>query len=690
MQRKLLFRSVLIIALFLVALWQLYPTVNLQKLKTRSAQLKQQLTEASGLTPSQISVALINDELERTIRHKMRKATSDSMSHAISIGENLALVEEKLDKTERKAIKQGLDLQGGAYLVYEMDYKEFINSIAKNKSPEFTEEIKQVDADAKLRDLDFFDVLEETFTQKNMSLGQYFGKIGESDNKIIEGMRKEAEESITRALEVLRNRIDQFGVSEPIIQKQGDNRIVVQLAGVQDVNRAKRIIGETAKLEFKLVRDWEDTWAVVQKIDKIVKNRKYGILDSTQTVSVETDTNLSGGRKRSEQEVNLSELFGETDEAAKDSMMTDSTLNVDKEMFDENPFLSLFGNVRNLMAAPKQNIPTINRILNYPEVQDVIPKDSEFLWSSKPEISVRDKENEYYYLLLVKKEPELTGEYLESADVQVGGGGSNSFNAGGQSIVSLSMNAEGAKIFARVTGANIGKHLAIVLDNKISSFPRIKDKIPYGNATIDGMANINEAKDLVVVLRAGALPAKLESIEERTVGPSLGQDSIKKGTTSAVVGLVLVMIFMIIYYQFSGIIADIALILNIIFLLAILAAFHFTLTLPGVAGIILTIGMAVDANVLIFERIREELRTGKTIRASIDSGYGRAFRTIWDANLTTLLTALVLYQFGTGPIRGFAVTLGIGIMASMFTAIVVTRLIYDFMTTRMTIKKLSI
>ncbi|RKY89418.1 protein translocase subunit SecD, partial [candidate division KSB1 bacterium] len=288
----------------------------------------------------------------------------------------------------------------------------------------------------------------------------------------------------------------------------------------------------------------------------------------------------------------------------------------------------------------------------------------------------------------VKKEPELTGKYLNDADVQIGGG--SSLASAGQPVVTMKMNSEGAKIFARVTGANVGRRLAIVLDNKVYSAPRINTKIPHGNAIIEGMADMKEAKDLAIVLRAGALPAPVKIIEERTVGPSLGADSIRKGTKSAIIGLILVIVFMMIYYRLSGLIADIALVMNLIIILAVLAGFHFTLTLPGVAGIILTIGMAVDANVLIFERIREELRTGKTIRASIDAGYSRAFTTILDANITTLITAIVLYQFGTGPIRGFALTLSIGILSSMFTALVVTRLIFDYITEKFALRKLSI
>jgi preprotein translocase subunit SecD len=676
----------------LVALWQLYPTFNLQNLKDKEASYIEQISEMAPVSPDEIRAALIEESLDSYLRKKSRSMSPDSLSQVLALAEKLVGVNDKVDNTSTKAIKRGLDLQGGTYLVYEVDFQEFINNVAKSKDADFERLIQEVDREAKQEDLEFFDVLESKISSEEKSLNEYFGKKGDSNRKILTDLKKEAEDAINRSLEVLRNRIDQFGVSEPSIQKQGSRRIVVELAGIQDVGRAKKIIGKTALLEFKLVREWEDTWSIVQKIDKIVKRRKYGELDTTMLGSLEqspVDSAAAAEKKmRDDEEVDLAELFGEDVEEA-DSLGEDTTISVDKKMFEENPFLSLFGNVNNLMAAPKQNIPIINRILNYPEVKEVIPGDSEFLWSSKSEPMVTE-EKEYYYLLMVKSEPELTGEYLEAADVQVSGGGGDAMSAAGQSEVHLTFNAEGSKIFSRVTGANVGKHLAIVLDEKIASHPRIKERIPYGNARIDGMANIDEAKDLVVVLRAGALPAKLESIEERTVGPSLGQDSINKGQASAIVGLLLVIVFMVIYYRYSGIIADVALVLNIIFLLAILAAFHFTLTLPGVAGIILTIGMAVDANVLIFERIREELRTGKTIRASIDSGYARAFSTILDANITTLLTALVLYQFGTGPIRGFAVTLAIGIVASMFTAIVVTRVIFDFITSKWSLKTLSI
>jgi preprotein translocase subunit SecD len=284
---------------------------------------------------------------------------------------------------------------------------------------------------------------------------------------------------------------------------------------------------------------------------------------------------------------------------------------------------------------------------------------------------------------LLKKRAVLTGEYLTDARVQI----DTQYN---EPYVSLSFDSRGARLFEQITGANIKKRLAIVLDNMVNSAPVIQDRIAGGRAQITGRFTMEEARDLAIVLRAGALPAPVKIIEERTVGPSLGRDSIEKGLKSMLIGGLIVILFMIIYYKFAGILADLALLLNIIFIAAGLAFFGATLTLPGIAGVILIIGMAVDANVLIFERIREELRLGKTPRAAVDGGYSKALVTILDANITTLIAALVLFQFGTGPIKGFAVTLSIGIIASLFTAIFITRLIFDYFIIERGMKRISI
>ena len=308
----------------------------------------------------------------------------------------------------------------------------------------------------------------------------------------------------------------------------------------------------------------------------------------------------------------------------------------------------------------------------------------QFLFSNDSELI--GTSGEYYRLYYIEDKPELTGGVVEKAKANLGSlGGGNA----GLPVVSLDMNSEGAKTWSRVTGANIGERIAIVLDGKVHMAPNIREKIPGGRTQIEGFEDMNEAKDIAIILRAGALPAPIEIIEERTVGPSLGADSIAKGQKSILIGLAIVFVFMLVYYKLSGGIANLALVWNIVLILAVLASLGATLTLPGIAGLILTVGMCIDANVIIFERIREELKKGKTPKSAIEGGYNRAITTIIDANLTTVIAALVLYQFGTGPIKGFATVLFWGILISMFTAVYVTRTIF-YTITKKSIKNISI
>jgi len=380
--------------------------------------------------------------------------------------------------------------------------------------------------------------------------------------------------TMDQAIKTIRNRIDQFGVAEPDIRKQQGNRIQVQLPGLQDPERAIKIIGQTAHLEFKMVDDTAD-------MEKALK----GILAPGRELSVILNRQGNGE-------------------------------------YTETP-------------------------------------------------------------IVLKRDSVLTGEYITDAKVQL-----DTWN---QPYVSITFNGRGGSIFANLTGENVNKRMAIVLDGKVYSAPVIQEKIGGGRASITGQFTREEARDLAVVLRAGSLPAPVIILEQRTVGPSLGQESIDKGIMSAVIGMALVLAFMVLYYGFAGMVADFVLCLNIMLILAGLAAFGATLTLPGIAGIILTIGMAVDANVIIFERIREELRRGLSAKAAIAEGYGRATLTILDANVTTVIAAIILYQFGTGPVRGFAVTLTLGIITSMFTAIFVSRILFDLYTkNRASDAKLSI
>jgi len=589
--------------------------------------------------------------------------------------ERLKLEDPKTyEKLLDKSIKLGLDLQGGMHVVMEVDVEELVKALAKNKDSRFEEAWKEAKEIVAKEDADFITVFALKLEEKGADLARYFGTKSRKDkDEIISYLRKQSEEAINRSLEIIRNRVDEFGVSEPTIQKQGTNRIIVELAGITDPARVRKLLGKTALLEFRLLKDEQITQNVAAKINEYIKGKISK--EDTSKVSEPQDTSV----------VTPEELFGKTEEeAAPDTTEKDSAALAREKLFKENLFFIHPGDPQRLLV-PEENVARLKLILEDPDIQKIIQNEAgnaEFLWGKM------DPTGEYYSVYLVDKQPVLTGETITDAFPQPGSG----YDPGsfGKFEVSLTFNDDGARIFSRVTGANIGKRLAIVLDRKVHSAPTIQAKIRDGRARITGLETMEEAKDLSVVLKAGALPAPVKLLEERTVGPSLGRDSISKGTKSALIGLLLVAIFMIIYYKFSGFIADLALIINIIIILGVMSYFHATLTLPGIAGIILTIGMAVDANVLIFERIREELAKGKTVWSSIETGYGRAFITILDANITTLIAAVVLYNFGSGPIKGFALTLMIGIVASMFTAVFVTRTIFEYLLEKKLLKKMSI
>jgi preprotein translocase subunit SecD len=589
-----------------------------------------------------------------------------------------------------KAIRLGLDLQGGMYLKLEVDLPTLIEQIARNKDDRFNELLSNIKEEMNVGREDVLTILNRHFDQEGIPLNRYWGERGESNSKIITYLKKEAKEAVDRSLKILRNRIDQFGVSEPSIQLVGSRRILIELPGISDPDQAKELIGATALLEFKLLKEPMVFSDIIERIDKKLSKDKGKDIKEEEFVSAEEDTAQKEVEQKVSQDkaISVSELFGEDEEElfSEDTTEADTSILVDEDIFEENPFLALLRDMSRYghnFSVPVENIRAVKKILDKEEIKKLIPPDAAILWSSEV-FKVGDKS--YREMFLLNKESEITGKYLTDARVTIG----SDVQSAGRPEVNFALNRRGARIFSRVTGANIEKRLAIVLDGRVFTAPRIQSKIPDGRGRITGIQDMDEAKLISIILKAGALPAPVQIIEERTIGPSLGKDSVTQGQWSALIGMGIVILFMIVYYKMAGFVADIALLLNLVVLMAVLAQFKFTLTLPGVAGIVLTIGMAVDANVLVFERIREELRTGKTVRASIDSGYARAFRTILDANITTLLTALVLYQFGTGPIRGFAITLSIGIVVSMFTALIVTRLIFDYITYRRTLTKLSI
>lgn len=488
-------------------------------------------------------------------------------------------------------INLGLDLQGGVHLAYEVEADKAVEGAAERLKSDLGtnlrkeqifytyleregEKIEIVLLNPEVKKnfdtylADRYPTLKEVSSQRE---GDRVKVLLELDPRQVAEVKKSA---IDQALETIRNRVDQFGVAEPDISRQGEDMILVQLPGIKDPERAKELIGKTALLEFKLL---------------------------------------------------------------------DEEYDLGRALAGDIPF---------------------GDVILYEREKD-------------PETGVVRKRP-----YLIKDKTLMTGDALKDAHVRL-----DQYN---NPYVALSFHPAGARLFEQITTENVGKRLAIILDGTVYSAPVIKQPISGGAAVIEGRFTLDEARDLAIVLRAGSLPAPIKIVEERTVGPSLGQDSINKGIKATIIGGLLVILAMIFYYRFAGCVATVALLLNIVLLLAAMALLRGTLTLPGIAGIALTVGMAVDANVLIYERIREEMRLGKTPGAALAAGYSRAFLTIMDSNVTTIIAALVLLQFGTGPIKGFAITLSIGIAASMFTAIVVTRFIFDFVLHNFRIKRWSI
>ncbi len=581
----------------------------------------------------------------------------------------------ELINLKSRSVNLGLDLQGGMHVILEVDIKELLNQLAKNKNQEFVDALDQTAREVQESDEDFITVFNQNLTEAGARLVRYYGSRDlSSEENVLDYLREQSEETVTRAQEILTNRVDEFGVSEPIIQRQGSNRIIIELAGVTDPTRVRQLIGKTAKLEFRLLKDKEISLLVAEKMQAFVQS-KIAPLDTAETEEADQGA-------EADTSINLDELF-RTD--AEKSAVTDTTAGAEDDLYEQNLFF-LHPNNQQTLLVPIEKKEKFKELLALDEIQQIIKDEAGeavYLWGAREEY-----EGQYNEVYLVNNREELTGETITEADPRAG----SQMDPGsiGKFEVSFTLNDDGARIFSRVTGANIKKRLAVILDNQVYLAPEIQVKIRDGRSRITGLNTMDEAQDLSIVLRAGALPAPVEIIEERTVGPSLGLDSIISGGRSGMYGMILVVIFMLIYYKLSGGLADLALSLNIIFIMAVMAYFNATLTLPGIAGIILTIGMAVDANVLIFERIREEIAKGKTVKSSIDQGYGNAFSAILDANVTTFIAGIVLYTFGTGPIKGFALTLMIGIVASMFTAIVVTRVVFDYAIAKWSIKELSI
>ena len=496
----------------------------------------------------------------------------------------------------------------------------------------------------------------------------------------------EAQSTLERVKTILTNRIDKFGVSEPEITTFGSSRIVVKLPGLQDPERAKNLLGKTAMLEFRMQRPDTDIQEALDAMDKVFKGDLPGVATAEdapvtpETAAPETPETPAAP----ETEVAKTDTAG-TENPFGDLEDLAASDKAAEDYLKDHPFSGRVIAQPGLMGTPlfvsEDEVQQVQAMLDDPRTPRKL-RDIEFQLGAEPRTFGDNVQLRPLYLVDAK--PALTGDHLKSAKPTANN------DSPGLWQVSFVLDSRGGRSFAKTTGENIGRYLAISLDGRVSSAPRIESRSPGGQGVITGQFTNPEAKDLATLLEAGALPVDIYIAEERTVGPSLGSDSIRMGVSAAMYGSILVILFMIVYYRMSGVVSVIALISNILILMAILGEAGLVLTLPGIAGIILTVGMAVDANVLINERIREELRKEKTIRASVQSGYANATRTILDANITTLIAGIILWIFGSGPIKGFAVTLSIGIATSVFTALVMTRFILEMVTRNQGQKKMSI
>ncbi len=581
----------------------------------------------------------------RTYMYNRQEASSTEAEWQAFLNENRA----KVESAEERALKLGLDLRGGMHVTLEVNVESLVRNLATDTDQVFDEVLAASKARVDRTGEPFVSAFVSEFESRdsNARLSRYFRSSDEDITRRSENadvsryLQAEADEAVTRAIEIIRDRVDRYGVTEPSIQRQGTRRVVVELPGVDEPDRVKQLLRGTARLEFRLMSEPEELTASVSEIIE------YFDVDSTS--------------------------------AAPDSAAVDSTLDIEdllnaQDQTATNALLQVLNPVGQgvvFAEVTSADSARANALLSDPVVQDLLPPDIRLMYTSGPQ-GVDQNGNEVFLLLGVRNEVEMTGEVVRDASVDFD-------QITNMPEVSMTMNSEGAKTWLRLTGANVGKQVAIVLDNVVYSYPIINERIPSGRTTINGLDSQAEAQDIVTILKSGALPAPVEIVEERTVGPSLGAKSVRAGTRSVMFGLMLVALFMVFYYRSGGLVAVFALLLNIVFVFGILAGFNATLTLPGIAGIVLTIGMAVDANVLIFERIREEQGTGKTLKAAIDAGYAKALSAIIDANITTFFVGAILYSFGVGPIKGFAVTLMAGILSSMFSAIVFSRIIFDYL-----------
>ena len=681
-------------------------------------------------------------DLEREEQEAQNRAINGKDSTALATFENLHGETFRTAKLNR--IKLGLDLRGGMYVMMEVAVDTLLRETAARETIDeiFDEVIKATHNEAEASSADYLDVFFANFDRiarpKGKSLISYFDVPGVqdvTDEKVKTKLRDDVNGAIDQALEVIRQRIDKFGVSEPSISKQGSRRIVLELPGVNNEKEMRQLLSTTARLEFKLVRNNADIIKALYRIDEyLARSSKkanptvdtaIALADSTikadSSAKVDTaKTIANASAKKGKKVTKLADAAKKGDTTKVDSTKVDSTAktasadssdpykkvkDADKpkryqqdhqlttllQIFpldQEGRFISKNGepmllykesqvpDLEYVIYVTSKGYAKFKEMMSRTDIARIVPSDLQLLRSAKPFNVSKDGRDTTYALWCVLAAPQLTGEYITDARA-------SSDPMSNQPVVMMEMDQEGSEKWADITGKNIKKKIAIVLDDQVYSAPVVQNKIAGGSSQITGMDSPEEARLLEIVLKAGALKAPVKIVEERLVGPSLGEDSIRRGLIASGIAFFLVILFMTMYYSTAGIVANLAVMINVLLILSILTpvviAGGGTLTLPGIAGIILTIGMAVDANILVFERVREELSKGRTLRASVDEGFRRALNAILDSNTTSFMTGMILFLLGTGPVQGFALTLMIGILTTLFTAFVVSRAMIELM-----------
>ena len=662
MQSKGAIRFVAIL-LMLASIWQLSFTLVTNRQESKAEKYAEAKAEAAMQTAAFGKVAEGDRAfyLDSIRKDENRRYIDSISSEKIYFGYTYKDV-------KAKAINLGLDLKGGMNVMLQVQLKDLVKALAGgNEAPEFTQALALAQERSVNSRQDFITLFAEAWeeTSNGMPLAQIFGtyemrdKIGpeSTDAEVIEVIRGESESAISNSFNVLRNRIDRFGVTQPNIQKLGNSgRILVELPGVKEPERVRKLLQGTASLEFWATYDNAEIEMYLAEANVTLAN----LLADTDEVAAE-ETAAEG------EDLLAQELQQAENDAAAEAAYR-----------KQNPLFSVLqpSGARGYACigyAHYADTALVNKYLAMPQVKQMFPPEFKAMWSVKA--SQMDPNQNIFELVAIKatsrdgKAP-LDGGVVTDARVQYG-------NTGGNPEVSMSMNAEGANIWARMTKENIGKQIAIVLDGMVYSYPTVNGEISGGSSQITGNFTLEEAEDLANVLKSGKLPAPATIIQEQVVGPSLGAESINAGLISFIIAFVLVLLYMVLFYQGAGLVADVALLCNVVLLFGTLVSFGAVLTLPGIAGLVLTLGMAVDANVIIYERIKEELRAGKGLSKAIADGYSNAYSAIIDGQFTTFLTGVVLFMFGSGPVQGFATTLIIGIITSVLTSVFITRIIFD-------------